>query len=289
MFEGVITALVTPFDRGAVDLAKLDELVEAQIEGGVAALSPCGTTGEAPTLDLDEKTRVIERVVKRARDRVPVIAGTGSYSTRETVELTRRAKELGARGALVVTPYYNRPSQEGLFRHYTEVAEHGGLPVLLYNVPGRSGVNLLPETAFRLSAHPNVQAIKEASGSLDQASRLVAHGRLSVLSGDDSLTVPMMAIGAKGVVSVASNLLPRPMADLVRAAATGDAETARVLHLSLFPILRALFLETNPVPVKTALRLAGRLNGEVRLPLVPMTRENEEALRVVLVEAGLLP
>ncbi|GFO58811.1 4-hydroxy-tetrahydrodipicolinate synthase [Geomonas silvestris] len=290
MFQGSIVAIVTPFNNGAVDEEKLRELVEFQIENGTDAIVPCGTTGESSTLDYEEHDRVIKIVVEQVKKRVPVIAGTGSNSTREAIEITQHAKELGADGALLVTPYYNKPSQEGLFQHYTAVADAVALPQVLYNVPGRTGVNLLPETVARLSKHANIVAIKEATGSLQQASEVLAlcGDNLTVLSGDDFITLPMMACGAKGVISVTANIMPKEVAALVDAFNAGNLEEAKRLHLHLLKISNAMFIETNPVPVKTAVSLMGKCRDEVRLPLAPLVEANRAKLTAIMKEYGLV-
>ena len=290
MFQGSIVAIVTPFNNGAVDEERLRELVEFQIENGTDAIVPCGTTGESSTLDYEEHDRVIKIVVEQVNKRVPVIAGTGSNSTREAIEITRHAKELGADGALLVTPYYNKPSQEGLYRHYMAIAEAVALPQVLYNVPGRTSVNLLPETVARLSAHPNIVAIKEATGSLQQASEVLAlcGENITVLSGDDFITLPMMACGAKGVISVTANIMPKQVSALVDAFFAGDMEEARRLHLHLLKISNAMFIETNPVPVKTAVSLMGKCHAEVRLPLAPLAEANLAKLSAIMKEYELI-
>ncbi|MBI1921621.1 MAG: 4-hydroxy-tetrahydrodipicolinate synthase [Geobacter sp.] len=290
MFKGSIVAIVTPFANGAVDYGKLRELVEFQIAGGTDAIVPCGTTGEASTLDYEEHIQVVRTVVEQVNKRVPVIAGTGSNSTSEAIELTQKAKEVGADGALLVTPYYNKPTQEGLYRHYKAVAEAVALPQILYNVPGRTGVNLLPETVARLASISNIVAIKEATGSLQQASEVLAlcGDQIDVLSGDDFITFPMMACGAKGVISVVANIMPKEVADLTDAFYAGDLEKARQLHLRLLKISNAMFIESNPVPVKTALGLMGKCSDEVRLPLCPMAEGNKAKLAGIMKEYGLI-
>ena len=290
MFKGSIVAIVTPFKNGGVDYEKLRELVEFQIEGGTDAIVPCGTTGESSTLDNDEHIQVIETVVKQVNKRVPVIAGTGSNSTAEAIELTRKAKDVGADGVLLVTPYYNKPTQEGLFLHYTAIADAVDIPQILYNVPGRTGINLLPETVARLSYHKNIVAIKEATGSLQQASEILAlcGDRIDVFSGDDFITFPMMACGAKGVISVLANIMPKAVGDLTDAFFAGDLETARRLHLETLKISNAMFMESNPVPVKSALGLMGKCSGEVRLPLAPLSSANSTKLAGILKEYGLI-
>ena len=290
MFQGSIVAIVTPFINGAVDEERLRELVEFQIENGTDAIVPCGTTGESSTLDYIEHDRVIKIVVEQVNKRVPVIAGTGSNSTREAIEITGHAKELGADGALLVTPYYNKPSQEGLYLHYKAVADAVALPQVLYNVPGRTAVNLLPETVARLAVHPNIVAIKEATGSLQQASEVLAlcGENITVLSGDDFITLPMMACGAKGVISVTANIMPKEIAGLVDAFNAGNMEEAKRLHLYLLKISNAMFIETNPVPVKTGVALMGKCRDEVRLPLAPLAEANRAKLAAIMKEYGLI-
>lgn len=290
MFKGSIVAIVTPFANGAVDEEKLRQLVEFQIENGTDAIVPCGTTGESSTLDYQEHDRVIEIVIHQVNKRVPVIAGTGSNSTREAIEMSGHAKKLGADGCLLVTPYYNKPTQEGLYRHYTAIAEAVAIPQILYNVPGRTGINLLPETVARLSAHKNIVAIKEATGSLQQASEILdlCGDKIDVLSGDDFITFPMMACGAKGVISVTANIMPKEIASLVDAFYAGDMEKARQLHLKTLKINNAMFIESNPVPVKTALGLMGKCSDEVRLPLAPMSDANKAKLAAIMKEYKLI-
>ena len=290
MFKGSIVAIITPFNNGAVDEEKLRELVEFQIVNGTDAIVPCGTTGESSTLDYEEHDRVIEIVVEQVGKRVPVIAGTGSNSTREAIDMTAHAKKLGADGALLVTPYYNKPSQEGLYRHYMAVADAVALPQILYNVPGRTGVNLLPETVARLAEHRNIVAIKEATGSLQQGSEVLAlcGDKIDVLSGDDFITFPMMACGAKGVISVLANVMPKEVASLVDAFFAGKMEEARQWHLKLLKISNAMFIETNPVPVKTAVALMGKCGDEVRLPLAPMSDGNKATLVAIMKEYKLI-
>jgi 4-hydroxy-tetrahydrodipicolinate synthase len=281
---GCYTALITPFRDGRVDEPALAALVERQIAGGVAGLVPCGTTGEAPALTNAEWDRVVGSVVATAHGRVPVIAGTGANNTATAIERTARARSFGADGALVVTPYYNRPTQEGLYRHFAAIADAVDLPIVLYNVPGRTGVNLLPETVVRLAEIPGIVGIKEASGSMDQASQIVreAPADFVVLSGDDSLTLPMMGVGGCGVVSVVSNIVPEAVAALAAACLAGDLEAARAMHLALFDLCRAMFVETNPVPVKAAAALLGLCSPEVRLPLVPLSEAAQRRVESAL-------
>jgi len=287
--EGSFVAIVTPFspDGKTVDYAQLEKLVEFQIEGGTDGIIPAGTTGETPTLSHEEHKKVIETVVRKANKRVKVIAGTGSNSTEKTIEMTRFAKEAGADAVLVVVPYYNKPTQEGLYLHYKAVAEVG-IPVVLYNVPSRSGAGLTAKTVARLAKIPNIVAIKEASGSLDQVSEILSSSDITVLSGDDSLTLPMMAIGAKGVISVIANVVPDRTKKLVSLALAGDYEAARKVHLELFKLCRVMFVESNPIPVKTAMALLGLCDASLRLPLSPLLPENLSLLKAVLVETNLI-
>jgi 4-hydroxy-tetrahydrodipicolinate synthase len=290
MFKGSIVAIVTPFKNEGIDEEKLRELVEFQIENGTDGIVPCGTTGEASTLDYDEHDRVIEIVVQQAKKRVPVIAGTGSNSTKEAIEISEHAKRVGADGVLLVTPYYNKPTQEGLYRHYKTIAEAVHLPQILYNVPGRTAVNMLPETVARLADISNIVAIKEATGSLQQASEVLAlcGDKIDVLSGDDFITFPMMACGGVGVISVTANIMPKEIASMVDAFNAGNLEEARQLHLKLLKINNSMFIETNPTPVKTALGLMGRCSDEVRLPLAPMSEANTAKLAGIMREYGLI-
>ena len=290
MFAGCTVALVTPFRGGEVDYEGLGASVEWQVAQGTPVLSPVGTTGESPTLTHDEHERVIAAVVERAAGRARVMAGTGSNSTNEAVRLTKFAARAGADGALVVSPYYNRPTQEGIYAHYARVAESTDLPLVVYNVPGRTGRNVEPSTIERLAKVGPVVAVKEASGSLDQVSDILARTDLTVLSGDDSLTLPMLAVGAEGVVSVVANLVPRDVTELIQAFERGDTAEARRQHLRLFPLCRDMLgLAPNPIPLKAALALVGRGNGEMRLPLVAPDAALVEALRRTLAGYGLLP
>jgi 4-hydroxy-tetrahydrodipicolinate synthase len=290
MFRGSIVAIVTPFKNGEVDEEKLRELVDFQIENGTDGIVPCGTTGEASTLDYEEHDRVIEIVVEQARKRVPIIAGTGSNSTQEAIEISEHARKAGADGLLLVTPYYNKPTQEGLYLHYKAVAEAVPLPQVLYNVPGRTSVNMLPATVARLADIPNIVAIKEATGSLQQASEILAlcGDKIDVLSGDDFITFPMMACGGKGVISVTANIMPKEIAAMVDAFNAGNMDEARRLHLKLLKINNAMFIETNPTPVKTALGLMGKCSDEVRLPLAPMSEDNKAKLAEIMKEYNLI-
>ena len=287
--RGVFTALVTPFRYGEVDEDALKALIDYQVKAGVDGISPCGTTGEASTLSWEEHERVISLAIKWA-GHVPVVPGTGSNSTKETVELTQIAKDLGASAALVVAPYYNRPTQEGLYLHFKKVAEEVDIPIVLYNIPVRTGVNMLPELVARLAQVPGIAAIKEASGSMQQAADIyrLTGGKLPILSGDDNLLLPLMAVGASGVISVVSNILPQRMKELVVAwLDENDRKKALDLHTGLMPLCNAMFVETNPVPVKEALYHMGMIEKDVRLPLCGLSRQSSELLTAVLKEYGL--
>jgi len=291
MFTGSITAIVTPFRDGSVDEAAFKNLIEFQIANGTSGIVPCGTTGESATLSYEEHHRVIELAIESARGRIPVIAGTGSNSTAETIELTRHAEKAGAEGALLITPYYNKPSQQGLYEHYRTVAAETGLPIILYNVPGRTSVNMLPETVGKLSEIKNIVGIKEATGDLKQVSDILEYSRegFLVLSGDDFTTLPLLAIGGHGVISVTSNVAPRMVSDMIKAFEAGNLEEAKRLHYKLQPLHRAMFIETNPVPVKTALAMMGMTGEEMRLPLVAMSEANKGKLASALKELGAVP
>ncbi|MBL8071086.1 MAG: 4-hydroxy-tetrahydrodipicolinate synthase [Nitrospira sp.] len=290
MFTGSLVAIVTPFKNGQLDEKSLGDLIEWQITSGTQGIVPCGTTGESATLTHAEHDRVVAFTVEVARRRVPVIAGTGSNSTQEAIALTKHAKTAGADGALLITPYYNKPTQEGLFLHYKAVAEAVDLPLVLYNIPGRTGVNMMPSTVSRLTVCPTIVAIKEGSGSVQQASEIIqlCGERLTVLAGDDALTLPMMAVGGKGVITVTANLVPGDMAELVNAFLAGRVDDARAMHYRLYPLFTALFYETNPIPVKEALHMMGKIDREMRLPLCQMGTDNRETLRHVMKEAGLV-
>jgi 4-hydroxy-tetrahydrodipicolinate synthase len=265
--RGAMTAMVTPFREGKVDDSRLREQIEFQIKSGIDALVPVGTTGESPTLDFPEHERVIQITVTIANRRVPVIAGVGGNATTEALELHSFAKKVGAAAGLSVNPYYNKPSQEGLYRHFMTLADKVDLPIVLYNIPGRTGVNMTPQTVARLAKHPNVVAIKEATGSLDQASEIMSLCELPILSGDDSLTLPLMSIGGVGVISVASNIVPAAIKKMVTLAAGGNFAEAAVIHRRLFPFIKSLFLDGNPAGIKHAMKVAGMDSGEMRLPL----------------------
>ena len=292
MFNGSYVALVTPFRKGRLDEVRLKSLVEFHVEHGSDGLVPCGTTGESPTLSHDEHRRVVEVVVKAARGRIPVMAGAGSNSTQESLELVRHAHKVGAQGALLVVPYYNKPTAAGLYAHFKTIAKATPLPLVLYNIPSRTGINMPVETVVRLAEDcRTLVGIKEASGSVDYASQLLATlgaDRFVVLSGDDSLTLPLMSVGARGVISVLANILPEAVSELCRSAAHGDYERARELHLQTFPLVRMLFVETNPIPVKTAMGALGLCRDELRLPLAPIGPENRRKLLDALKTCPLL-
>ncbi len=288
-FAGVSVALITPFRNGEVDFEALRQQVEFQIAAGVTCLCPVGTTGESPTLSHEEHEQVIAAVIEAAAGRVKVMPGTGSNSTAEALRLTRFAARHGADAVLVVGPYYNRPTQEGLYRHYRTLAEAVDIPICIYNIPGRTGRNIEPETIIRLAEIPNIAMVKEASGSMDQASQIIASTDLTILSGDDSLTLPLMAIGGRGVISVVANLVPQDMKAMIEAFEAGRIEDAQRWHKKLFPLCRDLLsLASNPIPVKAAMKMLGRDSGELRMPLVPLEGEALEKLRRSLVAYGLL-
>lgn len=290
MFTGSLVAIVTPFKGGKVDEQAFANLIEFQIDNGTSGIVPCGTTGESATLTSQEHEHVVALTVDIVNRRVPVIAGTGSNSTDEAIAYTKHAKASGADAALLITPYYNKPTQEGLYQHYAAVAKAVDLPLVLYNIPGRTSVNMTPTTTARLAKIPSIVGIKEGSGSVQQVSDIIEEcgPTFTVLSGDDALTLPMMALGAKGVITVTANIAPADMAAMVSAALSGKWEQARSLHFKLAPLFRSLFLETNPIPVKEALALMGKTSGELRLPLVPMAAENREKLRHAMKSYGLL-
>ena len=288
MFSGSIVALVTPFRDGEVDYEALGELIESQIEGGTDVILPCGTTGESATLSHEEHDRVVEFVIGKVAGRVPVIAGSGSNSTKEALRLTAHAKEAGADGALVITPYCNKPTQRGLHYHYEALAKEVDIPLVIYNVPGMTGISIAPETVASLAKHKNIVAIKEASGSLEQVSQIISRCDITVLSGDDSLTFPIMALGGKGVVSVVANVLPSAVAEMVETFLEKDIEGARTMHYELYRMSRILFIETNPIPVKAALAMMGRIREEYRLPLCSMGDESRSKLEKVMKEYELI-
>jgi 4-hydroxy-tetrahydrodipicolinate synthase len=282
MFEGLSVAMVTPFRDGKLDEGAVDRLIDHLNNGGVDGFVPAGCTGEAATLELAEREWLVRRSVARKRPGAFVLAGTGTNATRSTCDLTRRAEEWGADGCLVITPYYNKPTQAGLIRHYEEVSRATKLPLVLYNVPGRTGLKIEPETIRRLAEIPTIVAVKEACGSLDQVSEICSSSQITVLSGDDSLTLPMLAVGARGVVSVLGNLHPGPLARMLRDFDSGEIAQARSIHLALFPLIKALFAETNPGPVKRALFQRGMIAEEFRLPLVPVLEKTAADLERVM-------
>ena len=288
MFKGSYTAIVTPFNRdGSIDYSAFRALIDIQSRAGIDGIVPMGTTGESPTLDYAEHNRIIAEAVAAAHGRMKVIAGTGANSTAEALELTRHALESGADGSLQVTPYYNKPNQEGLYRHFSTVADVG-LPVVLYNIPGRTGREIAVETVMRLARHPKIVGIKEAGGSVDRVSAIVSRCRITVLSGDDSLTLPMMAVGASGVISVVSNVAPKIVVRMVRAALDGNYKEARRLHLKYYRLFTDLFIDTNPIPVKAAMAMMGQIEEVYRLPLCPMTRSLRDQLGKTLRELKLI-
>ncbi|HEX3726679.1 MAG TPA: 4-hydroxy-tetrahydrodipicolinate synthase [Pirellulales bacterium] len=288
-FAGLSVALTTPFRDAAVDYETLRKQVEFQIESGTTCLCPVGTTGECPTLSHDEHERVIASVVEFSAGRAKVMAGTGSNSTSEALRLTRFAEQAGADAALVVAPYYNKPTQEGFYLHYKALAEAVGIPICVYNIPGRTGKNIEPETIARMGELPNITMVKEATGSMDQASQILALSNLTVLSGDDSLTLPLLSLGARGVISVVGNIVPRDMLALLRAFDDGDLAGARTWHRKLFPLCRDMLgLATNPIPIKAAMRLLGRDSGQLRMPMTPLEDKSEAILRSTLGRYGLL-
>ena len=284
MFEGAMVALVTPFKKGKVDEKKLAEIVKFHIKNGTNGIVPCGTTGESATLSYEEHDRVIEIVIEAANKKVAVIAGTGSNSTAEALMLTKHAKKAGADASLQVSPYYNRPTQEGLYQHFKTIAEEIDMPMIVYNIASRTGVNIEPETMQRLSKVRNIAGVKESSGSLEQMSRIryLCGDKFDLISGDDALTLPLLAIGGTGVISVVNNIVPKDVADMVAKFKKGDLEGARKLHYKLLPLIKAVFLETNPVPVKTAMALMGMIEPGVRLPLWEMSEPNLERLKKAL-------
>lgn len=290
MFKGSMVAIVTPFKNGKIDEKAFEHLIEWHIKEGTHGIVPCGTTGEASTLDYEEHYKVIEIAVKVVNKRIPVIVGTGSNSTEEAIMITKKAEQLGADAALIVTPYYNKPTQEGLYRHFKTIASSTGLPIILYNVPGRTSVNLLPSTVARLAEIPQIMGIKEATGDMKQVSEIIrlCGDKITVLSGDDFTNLTLLALGGKGAISVTANICPGDMAELFNAWERGDIAKARQLHYKLEPINKVMFIETNPIPVKTALSMIGKITEEFRLPLCEMSQSNKEKLAEVLRNAGLI-
>lgn len=290
MFTGSMVALVTPFKNGQVDWPNLEALVEFHLQNGTHGIVPCGTTGESATLSHAEHDEVVRTVIKTVNKRVPVIAGTGSNSTDEAVRLTKEAERSGADGALMISPYYNRPTQEGIYQHYKKVASEVGIPLIVYNIPGRTGSKIEPETLARLAEIENVAGVKEATGSVDQAIDVIrlCGDRLAVYSGEDSLIYSLMALGGKGVISTVANVAPKQTAHLTQACLAGRWDEGRKMQFQLIPLIRSLFLETNPIPVKTALSLMGKCTGELRLPMTPMAEGNMKKLKIALEDFGLL-
>ena len=288
MLAGAYTAIVTPFNRdGSVDYGKFRELMDIQAAAGIDGIVPVGTTGESPTLDFEDHFKVIDAAVDACKGRMQVIAGTGANATAEALKLTKHAQDIGADATLQVTPYYNKPNQEGLMRHFSAVADLG-LPVVLYNVPGRSGREIAVDTVVKLAEHPHITAVKEAGGSVDRVSAILRQSDITVLSGDDSLTFPMMAVGAKGIISVASNIAPGPVAEMTHLALDGKWDEARALHLKYHRLFSDLFIDTNPIPVKAAMAMMGMIEEVYRLPLCPIADDLKEQLRDVLKEVALL-
>ncbi len=290
MFKGSIVAIVTPFKNSKVDEKALSDLIEWHISEGTNAIVPCGTTGESATLDYDEHYRVIEITVNVVNGRVPVIAGTGANSTDETIMMTEKAKKLGADGALLVTPYYNKPTQEGLYRHYKKIAEVVDIPIVLYNVPSRTGINMLPQTVARLAEIKNIVGIKEATGDMKQVSEVIrlCGNKIAVISGDDFTTLTLLTLGGRGAISVSANVAPRDVSDMCKAWEEGNIEEARRLHFKLEPLNQAMFIETNPIPAKTALSMMGKIQEEFRLPLCAMNDANKEKLKKILINQRVL-
>ncbi len=291
MFKGPMTAIVTPFKNNEIDEEALRALVNFQIENGIMGIIPCGTTGESATLSYEEHERVIKIVIEEVNKRVPVIAGTGSNSTREAIELTKSAKEMGADAALLITPYYNKPTQEGLYQHYKKVAEEVNIPIIMYNVPGRTAVNMLPETVAKLAKIPNIIGIKDATGSINvltEMIQLTEGEEFYFLSGDDFIYYPFLCVGGHGVISVVANIAPKLMRDVYDAVQNNDHEKAKMLHHKVFRLAKAMFLQTNPIPVKKALYLMGKIEDEIRLPLVSMSGEPLEALKKILTSEGII-
>ncbi|NQU95217.1 MAG: 4-hydroxy-tetrahydrodipicolinate synthase [Candidatus Omnitrophica bacterium] len=288
MFRGSFVAIVTPFRNGKIDEKKFEQLVEFQIKNGTDGIVPAGCTGEAATLSHQEQKRFVKLAVEIVDGRVPVIGGAGSNNTAEAISLTKQAKSAGCDAVLSITPYYNKPTPEGQYRHYEAIAKNVDIPIMLYNVPSRTGISIKPETVARLSKIDNIVSIKEASGSLDQVSQILSLCDINVLSGDDSLTLPMMAIGATGVVSVVANIIPKEVHDMVFNFLEGDIERAKKLHYSIIPLCKAMFIETNPIPVKTSMKAMKRINGQMRLPLCGMMKDNEAKLKKALKAYGLI-
>ncbi len=290
MFKGSMVAIVTPFENGKLDEKRFRDLIEFQIKSGTSGIVPCGTTGESATLSKEEHERVVELAVETARGRVPVIAGTGSNNTAEAIELTGHAKKVGADGALLISPYYNKPTQKGIYLHFKTIAEEVDIPIVLYNIASRTGINIEPETVAKLAQIKNIVAIKEASGNLSQMAQIVklCGDNITLISGDDALTLPVLSIGGTGVISVVANIVPKETAEMVRSFEEGRIEQARKIYYKLLPLVKVLFIETNPAPVKQALGMMGKILPHVRLPLCPMLAENEKKLKKALKEYNLI-
>ncbi len=290
MFEGSIVAIVTPIKNGEIDKESYKKLVEFQIENGTDGILTCGCTGEPATLSMEEHKDLIKYTVEIVNGRVPVLAGTGSNNTEEAIELTSFAKEAGCDAALIITPYYNKPTQKGLYLHYKKIAESVDIPIILYNVPSRTGISISPETVAELSKIKNIIGIKEASGSIDQVCKIISlvEDNFIVLSGDDSLTLPIISVGGKGVISVAANIAPKDMSDMVKFALNGEIEKARKIHYKLFPLFKVLFIETNPIPVKTSLSIMGMIQAEWRLPLTSPSEESYKKIEQTLKKCGVI-
>lgn len=290
MFSGSMAAIVTPFCDGRIDAQALERLIEFQVENGTSAIVPCGSTGESATLTHEEHAEVVRLAVKFVRGRVPIIAGTGSNSTSEAIVLTRAAKEAGAAAALLISPYYNKPTQEGIYQHYKAIADSTRFPLIVYNIPGRTASKIEATTIARLAELEHIVGVKEATGSLDEVQEVIrlCGDQIELYSGDDSLTLPIMAVGGVGVISVAANVMPKASAQMLAACRNGDWDTARRLHYHMLPVIRALFLETNPIPVKAAVAMMGYCRDEIRLPLLPMSEAPKAKLRAVMEQFGLL-
>ena len=288
MLKGSFVAIVTPFRNGEVDFEKLKGLVEYHIENGTDGIVPCGTTGESPTLSHQEHDKVVDKVVESVAGRIKVIAGAGSNSTGEALRLTKHAKDVGADAVLSITPYYNKPTQQGLTDHFRYIADQVDIPMVMYNVPGRTGVKLMPDTIAKLAEHPNIVGIKEACGSVEQVCEILSRCDITVLSGDDSLTFPMMAVGGKGVISVAANIIPNAISEMVNQFLEGNIDETKYIHYKYWKLFKDLFIETNPIPVKTAMDMLGMLDFEMRLPMCGMQKPNTEILKQTLKECELL-
>ncbi len=290
MFKGSMVALVTPFRDGKLDEEKIQELVEFHVKSGTNCLVPCGTTGESATLSLAEHERVIELVIECANGRIPVMAGSGSNNTAEAIRLTQHAKDAGANASLLITPYYNKPTQEGIYRHFKAIADEVDIPIILYNIASRTGINIEPATIAKLSKIKNIVGVKEASGNVDQMSAIIhaCSKDFTLISGDDTLTLPILSIGGAGVISVVANIVPRDVSNMIKAFFNGDIEKARKLHYKLLPLVKAMFIETNPIPVKTTMGLMGMIEPELRLPMCEMLPQNLTKLKKALRNYGLI-